>query len=101
MGFTKFFNLGENKGLDCDFETKEGIVVGNCKRTKQQKDGTQVSDGQNFNVYADPSNDCEPAITGHYNVLDNDSEVIKQVREMTKKGCKRGSKKGLLPQKAQ
>ena len=96
------FWKSEDKSVDCDISSQDGIMSAVCKRTKKQKDGTETTDGQTVTMTADPNNDCNVAYSGHLNVSDSDGfKTFDPLAKRLQKGCKRGTKKGLLPQKAQ
>lgn len=94
------FWRSEEKGIDCEINNQDGIVSAICKRTKKQKDGTEVTDGQEVHMTADPNNDCNIAYNGHLNTSDNDGfKTFDPLAKRLQKSCKRGSKKGLIPAK--
>ena len=97
-----WFGISEKMGLDCDFQTQDGIVSGNCKRTIKQKDGSMITDGQNVNMVSDPNNDCNVAYSGHLSVLDDDGfNTFDKIAKRMQKSCKRNVQKGLVSPKTQ
>lgn len=77
---SKFFG-GENKGVDCEF-TDDGRFV--CNVIKN--DGREiVTTGSSFEGQMVG---CEPNLTGHNRILEEDERAVKKSLEQMKRGCR-------------
>lgn len=77
----------EKKGVKCR-ENSDGSI--SCESiVKDKKTGEILGDGQQVNFSADPSNGCQPRLTGENTFFDDELGRLSDVGTMVSKGCKK------------
>lgn len=77
----------EKKGTKCS-ENPDGSVT--CESIVKDKRTQEIlGDGQRVNFIADPSNGCQPRLTGENVMFDDEFDRLGNIGQMVSKGCKK------------
>ncbi|MBU0893884.1 MAG: hypothetical protein KKF48_02380 [Nanoarchaeota archaeon] len=77
----------EKKGVKCR-ENSDGSI--SCESiVRDKKTGEILGDGQQVNFLADPSNGCQPRLTGDNTMFDDEISRFGEIGQLVSKGCKK------------
>jgi len=80
------FFSSNSKGDRCEV-MQDGSI--SCKVYKNE-DGQKKATGTDVTISADPQNNCEPVLTGSFDINDDDAKRIDKLAGIAKRQCQRG-----------